>query len=167
MAEFTHRGAGVIFSFKVEGEEQAQGMILGIGRRVKDLSPIWPEVDKELRKDAKLMFETEGGQRHPWPPLSEPYATWKQSMVGDKPILVFSGKLKAAATTQSPFHIFKRGALWMETGAALPYAIFHQKSRKIDPGTGKLPRRPFYYIDKKRLARVIGIIRRWAILGEK
>lgn len=167
MAEFQHRGAGVIFSFKVEGEEQARGMILGIGDRVKDLSPVWPDVDEEIRRDAKLMFDTQGGQRHPWPPLSEPYAAWKRSKVGDKPILVFSGKLKAAATETGPSHIFTHGALWMETGAAVDHAIFHQKSREIDPGTGKLPRRPFYYIDKKRLARVIGIIRRWVELGEK
>jgi hypothetical protein len=56
--------------------------------------------------------------------------------------------------------------LWMETGAAVEYAIFHQKSREIDPGRGILPRRPIYYIDKERLARMVGIIRKFVLEGE-
>lgn len=109
-------------------------------RRARTLhSPeVFNDVAEAVAMQNRLVFRTEGefarGHR-PWAPLSPIYAAWKVRMVGNRPILVFSGQLREGLT-QRPMNVEIMASEYFEFGTADPIAKFHQY------GTRHMPARP-------------------------
>lgn len=157
MPRFQHRGAGVLFTVDVQGEKQLSAFIAGIGDKVKDLSPIWNDVDAILRKHVKTRFSTRGGGREPWPPLSPSTLAAKKKAGYPATILVRTGKLKRALTLTGGEHIFSKARLSMTFGADIRYADFHQSP--LEPRR-RLSRRAFFFIGTKETSQIIGRMRK-------
>lgn len=146
---------------------------MNIGNRVKDLRPVWEDVDAVLRKSASSVFKSEGREPNKWLALADATARQRASLGygAHHPILVRSGVLKKSTTDrQHRHHIFVSKPLHFETGTTVDYAVYHQspakrKKARSGPRAGqdRLPRRAFYYIDKKEVARIIGLIRGHAL----
>jgi phage gpG-like protein len=162
------KGAGVLFSVEVAGETQVSAYLAGIADKVKNLMPIWPEIDTILRKSVATMFRREGKGRLKWDELADATQADRISkgFSPAHPILTRTGRLRRGATRPHGEHIFVKRKLSMDFGDTVPYGIYHQMSRKIRAGKGKLPRRPYIYIDKKDVAKIIGTIRRFVITGK-
>lgn len=162
------KGAGVLFSVEVAGETQVSAYLAGIADKIKDLRPIWPEIDLILRKSVATMFKREGRGRFKWKELAEATKIDRErkGFPSAHPILTRTGRLRRGAARPHGEHIFVKRKLSMDFGDTVPYGIYHQMSREIRAGRGKLPRRPYIYIDKKDVAKIIGIIRRFVMTGK-
>lgn len=162
MPSVVKAGKGILFTFEVMGEKQVSAFLSGLAKRVKDFRPVWDEIEVILRKSTQSVFASEGrGGQFKWPPL-------KPSTILDRirqgysptPMLVRSGRMKRGITQQGGEHIFNKRKLEMDFGTSVPYLIFHQMSREINPGKGKLPRRAVVVIDKKDVSQIIQVIRK-------
>lgn len=88
-------------------------------------------------------FETEGsaiGSR--WPALEVSYAAWKQSQVGQQPLLVFSGRFRDSMLNKGSMeHVFAHTSRRVIVGSDVPWAPWHQT------GAGRLRERPTVAMD--------------------
>lgn len=113
--------------------ERAGSEIADFGRHLFPKLPALFEAE-ELRQ-----FDAEGdGPSGPWAPLSSAYAALKEKKYPGNPILVASGKLRAALTSSSsPWSTRSYGADEFTFGTAgIDYASAHQL------GTAYMPARP-------------------------
>jgi hypothetical protein len=74
-------------------------------------------------------------------PLSPVYAAWKRRKVGNKPILVFSGAWKKAATKNKITEPGKKGTVRVSPQRPPHYAKY------LEHGTKKMPARPAYTLN--------------------
>ncbi|MBC7289018.1 MAG: phage virion morphogenesis protein [Armatimonadetes bacterium] len=101
--------------FEVDGEAQISRRLNRMFRNVTDLRHVWPRIAGIIREAIDYQFQQSG--EPPWPPLSPKYAARKRGLVGDKPILVFTGQLRASLTEAGhPDHIERHGPLRFELG---------------------------------------------------
>ena len=127
----------VPFTLKVNGVKQLDLALGLMGKAVKDLSPVWPEVDEYLRGAVGGQFGTigrRGGSE--WAKLSPKYKIWKDYFYPGRPILVRTGDLKQSLVEFGGNHIFKAERASMTFGSRIPYAGYHQS------GTRTMPARP-------------------------
>ena len=97
------------FGIEVMGEKQVSRAFEAMAHEVQDLSEPLGQIGDSLISHVHSQFATEGGAGSygRWKPLNPAYEAWKQQQVGDQPILVFTGKMRAAmvdhgAVTVSP-----------------------------------------------------------------
>lgn len=110
--------------------------------RYKDLStkpmfPFW-----ERKKNLRRFYP--GG-----------YKEYKKEKYGFVyPILKATGKLASSITNQSDSNAIARieGGKNLILGTKVPYGIYHQMDRNIDPGKGKIPYRPFLFVGVEQIA---------------
>lgn len=153
---FQLKGAGTLFKFKVMGEVQAKGMIIGLGDAVKDYTPVWPEVDTIVRADSKAIWDSQGGSRVYWPPLNPTYKRWKGHMGYSTKIMIMTGRLLKAITRSGGEHIFEPHPMFMYFGGKPSYGVYHQSPGRRKRGH----RRAFIYISAKIVSRIVGAIRK-------
>ncbi len=158
---FRQPGLPLHFKFEVLGEVQANFAILKIVRKVRDLSPVWGDVEDIIIRDIETVFELEG--RPPWPPLS-PFTLRQRERLGYPypiyPMLVMTGRLKRSLIDKThPEHISEKRPKFLEFGTRVPYAIYHQSPQP----RRRLPRRPFIFIDKKVINSIVQTIRKYLI----
>lgn len=151
----------LFFKFEVDGEVQVNFALTKIISRVRNLMPIWDDIEELLREDVETIFEMEGRPR--WRPLS-PRTLIARARRGfpypQFPILFNTGRLKFSLIFKNhPEHIYDKGRLWMEFGTKVPYAIYHQSPRP----RRRLPRRPFIFIDRKFVNNTVRILRNYII----
>lgn len=114
--------------------ERAGAEMADLGKHVfPKLGPVF-----EAAVGAQFDAEGEGPVSGDWAALSPSYAEWKAGHAPGSPLLVLSGRMRAALTSAS-----SPGALrqWDSTNftygtAGVQYASFHQT------GTGRMPARP-------------------------
>jgi phage gpG-like protein len=93
-------------------------------RRSTNLVPAFEAFQDTWIEQETAIFDEEGPG---WEPLSDAYAAWKRSKVGDKPILEFSGRLRDSFTDpSSPDMIYVARPRTLQIGTAVPYSDVHQ-----------------------------------------
>lgn len=131
--------------FEVDGDVQLSRALDMVADELEDLSPAFERMAEDFYTTQWQVFAKEGGHEglKPWAPLSERYEAWKERHYPGRPILVLTGRLRAALTTPNA-----RGAIKQVTadtlilGAHVPVkggwnlAALHQQ------GTRKMPARP-------------------------
>lgn len=157
MPRFQHRGAGVLFTVDVQGEKQLSAFIAGIGDKVKDLSPIWDDVDAILRRHVRTRFSTKGGRREPWPPLKSSTVAAKKKAGYPATILVRTGRLKRALIYTGGEHILVKERMSMTFGSDVEYADYHQSP--LVPRR-RISRRAFFYLGRPETSKIIGRMRK-------
>jgi phage gpG-like protein len=123
-----------------------------------DLRPVMHTVGIGYRKEVKMIFDhqqpREPGLR--WPPLSEPYATWKEKHFPGTEILFRTGVLKKSMTTiGAPGNITLIGKTEAVFGTSIPYGVYHDN--RIDPRR-KMPLRNFSEPGPRRRKIIMGQI---------
>jgi hypothetical protein len=101
-----------------------------------------PYLETLLSETLTAAFDSEGRTGYisgQWARLSKKYAEWKQRQVGNKPILVFSGKLRDALANNSSANALRYSdATRLEYGTrGVGYAQFHQTGTRTP-----MPARP-------------------------
>lgn len=115
-----------------------------------DLEPIATGVARILARAAQEQVDSQGQRGGtPYRPLSRSYAIYKQQVVGNKPILVFSGRLRAALQKLPRVQITNRRRVSFEFHQLPPYAGKHQT------GQGRLPARPIVSLTEADRRKIV------------
>lgn len=120
--------------FHLLGERPYERAFEMMGHEARDLSAPFEQIADELLHSVSEQFRTEGtrtGAR--WHSLSAAYAKWKQERWPGRPILVASGKMRAAA--------FDRGRAVNISPQRLVYEIDDPKAIYHQRGDGHMPQR--------------------------
>jgi phage gpG-like protein len=100
----------------------------GTSDALKDLRPIWGDIDAIFRAFMRQVFASEGsygGSR--WKPLNTAYAARKQRQWGTKPILQRTGLLMHSFVSANDVdHVYRVGPTFGEFGSRKIYAKPHQ-----------------------------------------
>lgn len=108
-----------------QGFPQANARLVKLEGQLSSLKPLWERLGDEFYKEETAWFAAE-----PWKPLSPAYAKRKRAKFGDKPILRATDTLFHSLTEQgAEGNIHRVDSLSAEFGSAVPYGIFHEKSR--------------------------------------
>jgi phage gpG-like protein len=150
-------GAGIRFSFELEGFEKVDVGLSRWGQDLQDWRPFFEQyVVPQFFGDIQSNFRTQGsyvynrdrgltgGRFGGWPPLSARYAAWKSKVAPGQPLMVFSGRLRASLEPDSPSIEQVRTIRPLEAilGTSVPYAYKHQHG---DPST-HLPQRRIVFL---------------------
>jgi hypothetical protein len=111
--------------FNVMGDEQVARGFLATAAEVADMRVPLTAIGQILLRGVFEQFRTEGesgGSK--WKPLSPAYEEWKRGMVGDEPILVFTGTMRAAMIAQNALRVDPRRLVYEPDS---DIAGFHQK----------------------------------------
>lgn len=112
--------------FSVVGDVQYSRAFEMLAHEAEDISEPLAEIGDRIVSSVHENFRTEGGHgvAGGWKQLNPAYAEWKRQQVGDEPILVFSGKMRAAMIDPSSLQISPRRLVYEPD--APDYAIQHQ-----------------------------------------
>jgi hypothetical protein len=95
--------------------------------RLGDFRRFWREFyAPKFLNDVLENFHTQGGSVGGWRALSPRYAAWKRSVVGNKPILVFSGAMRDSFVIGNKRNVLKVTKASAEIGSSDPKVDKHQ-----------------------------------------
>jgi hypothetical protein len=96
--------------FAVAGDVQYSRAFEAAAEEARDLSEPLEAIGDDLIDDIHEQFRTEGAHGHgsKWQSLNPDYAEWKRQQVGEEPILVFTGKGRAAMIAHSAVRVSPR-----------------------------------------------------------
>lgn len=120
--------------FSILGDVQYSRAFEVYAGEADDLTEPLQDIAESLRLSISEQFRSEGahGLGGQWPALNPAYARWKRSVVGDQPMLVFTGEMRDEMTSQSAFTVSPQRMIYEPND---PKAIHHQR------GDGSLPAR--------------------------
>lgn len=147
-------------SYIIENDKEFAAQIDSAIARVGDLKVAFTLIHKDWRKSNRSQFQLQGSGQYP--ALSPRYAIQKRKDVGNKPIMVRSGKLRdsvSGAENSDSIKIITAKGLTM--GTTVGYGVFHQS----DDPRRKIPLRKFLFIgaEAPRSApkAITGRLERW------
>lgn len=143
--------------FSVAGDTQYSRAFEASAAEVEDLTEPLTGVGELVLRDIGEQFRTEGafGLGSKWQALNPDYARWKEQQVGDQPILVFKGTMRAAMMARSAVHVSARRMVYDPD--APDYASRHQKG---DESRG-LPQRKMVEIPMTERREIDRIFAMW------
>jgi hypothetical protein len=123
--------------FDIVGDTQYARAFEATAEEAKDLSEPLGQIGDSLLRSVFEQFRSEGtfGLGGKWKPLNPDYEEWKRQQVGDQPILVFSGGMRAAMIARSAVRVEPRRMVYEPD--VEDWAIRHQEGDEADG----LPRR--------------------------
>jgi phage gpG-like protein len=168
--------AQLTFTMSVPGDRFAQ-IQRSLGRfsaGVQDLRQPFDEIADDFLAVEQGQFATLGAaESGGWAPLNPEYAKWKTKAFPGQPLLVRTGRLRAALTTTNGDSIRSVQPLELRLGVndgAVPYAKFHQsgtlgsfEQRDKVEGLPGMPRRPPVEFSEKTRKRWVLTIRRYLV----
>jgi len=121
------------------------------GRKLKTYRSLYRGIGAEIARAERAWFATRGAGT--WQPLSPRYAAWKARHFPGRPLMVRSGKLRAALTSQAQFiQIREPDVMIIDLPESVWYGRVHQGdgNEKVN-----LPRRPplIPLAEMRRIAR--------------
>lgn len=164
--QFSELGHGLFIKFEVQGETQVAMMLTGVAGKVKDFRPLAPKVDDIMRKDVEDTFEREGEGRLKWADLapSTIASRIRRGFPGAHPILVNTGWLKGAFIERyHPAHIIDAHLQYIDFGARVSYAPYHQDPSRSQYVESGLPRRAMIYIITRTVSNLIQAFRQYIL----
>lgn len=113
-------------SFDLLGDKQYVRGFEAMASEVADLREPFEEIGEQLRLSVSEQFRTEGahGAGGKWQALNPAYERWKRAEYGDQPILVATGKMRAAAISRDAITVTPRQLIYEIDD---PKAIHHQR----------------------------------------
>lgn len=127
------------------------------GYKIRDArQPLRRVAFEVIRPGIVEQFKTEGMRTGGWQQLRYPYAVWKMEMVGDKPILEFSGKGKRRMLALTAFKVHKTSLIYNPNDPG--YMHWHQTGG-YKPG--KPPQRQIVTITTQDKAQIEAIFMEW------
>lgn len=113
-------------SIGLEGAEEFKRKLMITVSETQNLKPIFEGPVKDyLKNHMKKQFSTQGHYGgSPWRGNSSKYNEWKQSKVGHKKILEFSGRLKNSIIRTTAFSKYITTKKTMEYGTSVSYAPY-------------------------------------------
>lgn len=169
-------GAQLTFTLAVPGDRFAQ-IQRSLGRfsdGVKDLRPAFEDIADDFNIVEQGQFNTTGrAESGGWAPLNPAYAEWKAKAFPGQPLLVRSGRMRAALTGRTADSVRVILPLELRMGvddAAVPWAKFHNsgtlgsfEQREKVEGLPGMPKRPPIELSEKTRKRWVLIIRRYLV----
>jgi hypothetical protein len=157
------------FSLIVEdgGTIRRLGVAISTWKRgIRDWTPFFKDLERELRATEIKQFSSEGGISRKWDKLTPEYAEAKRRKFGNRKILVASGLLRNAMTKPSHPHALRvmTDDQFAYGSQGVEYARPHQNGYMVrtKAGARKVPaRRPIDW-DDGFSGRVAGLLRRHA-----
>lgn len=130
------------FSLSITVDDTAVVLSLdNFANRLGDFRRFWREFyAPKFLNDILENFHTQGGSVGGWRSLSPRYAAWKRSVVGNKPILVFSGAMRDSFVIGNANNVLKVTKSSATIGSRLPRVMYHTK------GMGRLPVRRVIFL---------------------
>lgn len=127
-------------SYIIENDKAFADALGKAAERVSDLRVAFKLIQNDWIKANKAQFSLKGSGQYP--PLSDAYSDQKFLDVGDKPILVRTGRLRDSLSQRggTADTISRVGKITMVLGTRVPYGRFHQT------GTEKMPMRKILFI---------------------
>lgn len=123
--------------FSVLGEQQVARAFEASARDAADMTVPLHDIGGQLLTSISEQLRTEGshGLGEKWQQLNTAYAAWKRQQVGDEPMLVFSGRMRATLTDRSAITVTPQRLVYRPTGEHDDVAAIHQE------GEGHMPQR--------------------------
>ena len=150
----------LITSYIIENDKEFARQIKGAVKRVGDLRIAFTLIAKDWRKSNRSQFILKNGGQYP--PLTARYAAVKNKKLGNKPILVATGRLRdslSGAINNDSIQVIGKKGLIM--GTKVYYGVYHQS----DKPRSKIPLRKFLFIgpEAPRTApsSITGRLQRW------
>jgi phage gpG-like protein len=128
-------------SYSIENDREFRAAIDSALKKVGNLKVAFKLIADDWFKSNKSQFTLKNSGQYP--PLSPDYARRKRQEVGEKPIMVYSGRLRDSLTQKThpdAIRIIGRTALIL--GTSVEYAIYHQSDRP----RSRLPQRKVVFI---------------------
>lgn len=118
--------------FNIVGDVQYSRAFEAAAEEAEDLSEPLEQVGESLLRSIGEQFRSEGayGLGSKWTPLNADYERWKREQVGDEPMLVFHGTLRAAMIAHSAVRVEPRRMTYAPD--APDYGIRHQTGDEDD-----------------------------------
>lgn len=117
-----------------------------VNARLSDFRRFWRQFwAPQFFGDIRANFASEGGSVGGWRALSPRYAAWKRSVVGNKPILQFTGAMLRSFRIGDRENVFRPMKTRVVAGSRLKRVKYHNE------GGGRLPRRQVLFIGPKRV----------------
>lgn len=142
----------------VDGAFAVAQRLRAMGRRARNLTPVWPEVGDAVASTMRSQFDLEGrelGTR--WAPLNPQYRAWKVAEGLNPQILVATGAMRQKFRSR-PMNVERYSPTEATFGSRDRIAMFHQY------GTRRMPARPILYATDP-LRREIAVLLRRHIVG--
>lgn len=150
----------LVGSYSIENDRQFAAEIEKSVKLVGDLRVAFGLIGRDWFKSNRAQFSLKGSGQYT--PLRERYAQEKRRAVGNKPILVRSGRLRDSVTNfGSADSVINITQTAMILGTRVPHGIYHQsdKPRRV------IPLRKFLFIgpEAPRTApsQITGRLERW------
>ena len=145
---------------EIDGKVELDRVLTGIADDLEDWRPALDEMADDWYQNQGAVFVAAGAHEGlpGWQPLSPRYALWKRINYSGRPLLVLSGRLRAALVQRgNPGAIERIGERELILGADVPVgrwnlALLHQR------GTRKMPARPVMRISQPQRARFVSIL---------
>jgi len=126
----------IAFTWSIGEQRLVRQVLITTERGLSDFRPVWDKFIPNIRRRHSVTFRQMASpfSGAPWPALEPKYAEWKRKHFGDKPILVRTGTLKAAATRKGAFgQVIVMQPRFMEFGVELGeiYPGVHQTTSRF------------------------------------
>jgi hypothetical protein len=138
-------GSGWMLTFGVDSTN-VELALSETAARLRDFRRFWREFfGPQWFADILRSFRTQGAPVGGWRALSPRYAAWKRSVVGNKPILQFTGAMMRSFEIGDRNNVFRVTKAYVELGSRMPRVAYH------DRGTSRVPRRQILYTAPSRV----------------
>jgi hypothetical protein len=146
MARVFKSGEFVKLSISIDDDTTLEIPLRTFGQKLTDFRRFWKDFyAPQFFRDIARNFRSEGQPVGGWRALNPVYAAWKRSVVGNKPILVFSGAMRESFTLGGRSNVFRANKDHVYMGSKLKRAGWHHR------GMGRLPRRQILWIGPRRI----------------
>lgn len=120
----------------VQNADDTKEYLEDVRRRMRDLRPVWPQLQDSLKKYNIANFTAQGLPSGGWKPLDAEYASWKAARFPGAPMMVQTGQLFRKVSDGPKLDGGARSATFSINGRI---AKFHQY------GTTKMPARTIFF----------------------
>lgn len=134
----------VHLSFQIDGRDALSRVLQDISDDVQNWRPALEQMAADFYQTQGNVFQNEGSFEglSGWPPLSPQYAIWKSNNYAGRPMLVLTGRLRAALTTPgAPGSIKQLDDRNLTLGVDVPVGSYNL-ARLHQDGTSRMPARP-------------------------
>lgn len=144
----------VHLDFQIDGKASISRVLTGIADDVQDWKPALELMAEDYYRTQGAVFASGGAAEglSGWAPLSPAYDIWKRNNYGGRPILVLTGRLRAALTTSGAGSIKTITERNLTLGANVPVGGYNL-ARLHQDGTSRMPARPVMRLTEPQKSR--------------
>jgi len=153
---------GLNVQLRETGIDETKKVLNTLGKRARDLRPVWPKVIADFVVMNKRTFQRQGASPgwSQWQAINSKWKDWKEAHGFQSGILRMTGDLRSSLINSGDPNFYKRATMRnLRVGTKVPYASIHDK------GEGVPVREPIR-IDTGARGRWKKIISDWVVKGD-